>query len=129
MAKKKEGAKLNEVQKLQLKKDIMATFPNLSMFESEIEFLIEEYSERNKNIAKEIAERGEKWLIDRGHELEKEESKGEIRNLGPGDEGYDEVLEKFRKAQVQEEERMKKIEELALKEMEQKQISNIKINV
>lgn len=125
--KKVQGAKLNEIQKLQLKKEILIAFPNVKMFEEEIDFLIEEYSERNKNIAKEITEKGEQWLKDRGHEIE-EVKGGEIRNFAPGDKEYEDVIAKFEKAKVDEEKRMKEIELKALEEMAQKNksIDNIK---
>jgi predicted DNA-binding protein (UPF0251 family) len=48
----KVGANLSEQQKEVLKKQILQEFPNLSMFATDIDFLIEEYSKDKKYVSK-----------------------------------------------------------------------------
>lgn len=110
------GAKLSDAQKKQLKDDILKEFPALSIIEDDIDFLIEEYSERNKDIAKELMKKAE----NNPPKTEKEEVKWEMTTLKPNTPEYEAMMVKLQDVHKRERERQNEIYEKARKELLEK---------
>ena len=117
-----KGAGLTTIQKIELKTNILKEFPECKMFEEEIDFLIEQYSEKNKDIATEIYDRGTKQFLEsRGHK--QEEDYGEFRTFGAEDFEYTKIMEKFKQAEEDFKRRQDEIAEKAIEEMKAKGIT------
>lgn len=132
--KTQKGAGLTTIQKMELKANILKEFPDCKMFEEEIDFLIEQYSEKNKNIASEIYDKGTKQFLEsRGHK--QEQDYGEFKTYSADDFEYTKVMEKFKQAEDDFKRRQEEIAQKAIEEMREKglnvddnfKVQNVKI--
>lgn len=114
------GAKLSEAQKKQLKDDILKQFPALSIIEDDIDYLIEEYSERNKDIAKELMKKHKDDESKSQNTKEEEDVKWKMLTYKPNTPEYEELMTKLQDVHKREKERQNEIYEKARKELLEK---------
>lgn len=126
---KTEGAKLNDFQKSQLKKEILKQYPNLARMEDEIDWLIEEYSNNDKNVCKKVLEKVKDGSYVPKVDAETEDGGGHMKVVGQDDPEYQEVIDRMNAAKLEWERQQKENEQKALEEMAKKNnsIDNITI--
>lgn len=127
---KTEGAKLNEFQKAELKKLILKQYPNLSRMSDDIDWLIEEYSNNDKNICKKVLEKvkdGSYVPKTKTDDVEEKEG-GQMKVVGPDDPEYQAVMDRMEQAKADWLKQQKETEEKALLEMEAKREKNNSID-
>jgi len=114
--KKSKGANMNEADKMALKASILQQFPNLKIFEHELDFMIDEYN-KDKGYIKRLAMKAQP-VQDVADNIE---STAEMRTIRPDEPEYQRIMDALDEARRQHEEKIQKGYE---EEQRLKKISN-----